>query len=212
MAKANGSTKGASMPHTSIIGRLKESKNFFINAGMNRYDDEKDDPRFDFSDMENLTDTDRTYLVAYLSNSYSVINDGLRSGEMSDEVKAMVKGIDRAVAKLNPYQGTVYRGLQFDTGSKKADIARAGAILDYYKSNVGKEITERTYISTGKVKSKVERKFSSTIVPSIHITLESKTGRDVSHYNSEEKEVLFRRGTRFRVLSVKGSKVHLQEV
>ena len=73
------------------VEQLKKSKNFWINAAMNRYDREKDDSRWDFSDMRNLSEDDKTYLVAYLSNAYNVVNTALRSGEMNEEIKSIVK-------------------------------------------------------------------------------------------------------------------------
>lgn len=212
MAKRGGGTHIKSVPHTSVVEDLKQSNNWFISAGMNRYDAQKDNPAWDFSDMRNLTETDKTYLVAYLSNAYGEINDGLRGGVLSKDVKAMVRGIDRAVSKLDEYSGTVYRGVSFDTGRRITDRRNAEALLNYYKSNVGKEVTEKTYYSTGRVKSLIDRKFTSTVVPSISFTIESKHGRDVSRYNNEEKEILFKRGTRFRVISVRGNRVHLEEV
>lgn len=212
MAKRNGTTKATSLSHTSIIEELKQSKDFFIRNGMNRYDNEKDNPAWDFSDMKNLTETEKTYLVAYLSHSYRVINEGLRNNTENPEIKAMVKGIDKAVAKLDTFKGTVYRGMEFDTGHYFADKKNAEAVLNYYKSNVGKDIVEKGYVSTGKVKSKIDKKFTSSMVPSFSFTIDSKTGRDVSRYNNEEKEVLFRRGTKFHVVSVKGNKIHLREV
>ena len=214
MAKGTGGTKGQTMAHTSVIESLKQSKNWEIRSGMNRYDGEKDNPAWDYSDMKNLSETDKTYLVAYLSHSYGVINEALRKGSMNDETKAMVRGIDRAMSKLNTYEGTVYRGIRFEYGdyTKKQHAQRYADTLAYYKSNVGKEITEKSYLSTGKVKTKIDKKFTTTLAPSIKFTIESKTGRDVSRYNEEEREVVFKRNTRFRVISVKGSNVHLKEV
>lgn len=214
MAKGTGGTKGQTMAHTSVIESLKQSKSWEIRSGMKRYEGEKDDPAWDYSDMKNLSETDKTYLVAYLSHSYRVINEALRKDSMNDETKAMVRGIDRAMSKLNTYEGTVYRGIRFEYGdyTKKQHAQRYADTLAYYKSNVGKEITEKSYLSTGKVKTKIDKKFTTTLAPSIKFTIESKTGRDVSRYNDEEREVVFKRNTRFRVISVKGSNVHLKEV
>jgi len=214
MAKGNGTSKATSLPHTSVIEKLKQSDNWNIRNGMNRYDEEKDDPAWDYSDMKNLSETDKTYLVAYLSNSYSVINEALRKDSMNDETKAMVRGIDKAMGKLDTFEGTVYRGIRFENGAytKKQNAQRYADTLAYYKNNVGKDIVEKSYVSTGKAKTQVDKKFTTSSAPSLKFTIESKTGRDVSHYNNEEKEILFKRGTRFRVVSVKGNNIHLSEV
>lgn len=216
MAKGNGNTRSGSVPHGSAIERLQNSRNSFIAAGMQRYDNEKNSGNWDYSNMANLSETDRTYLVAYLSNSYRVINDELRSDKkLSDDVRDMVRGIDRAVEKLTPFEGTVYRGITFNTGTygvSREDRQNYQNALDYYKSNVGKDITEKAFLSTGKVQSRINRKFTESGAPSIRFTIDSKTGRDLSRYNNEEYEVLFKRNTRFRVVSVKGSNVHLKEV
>ena len=213
MAKGNGNTRGSTMPSGSAIERLKNSRNMFIAMGMNKYDETKDGNDWDFSDMRNLTETDKTYLVAYLSNAYGVMNEALRGErEMNDEIKTMVKGVDRAIDKLAPYQGTVYRGIQFNSGRLLTDRREYQAALDYYKSNVGEVITEKGYTSSGKIKTKIDRKFTSSDGNSIKFKIDSKTGRDLSRYNDEEYEVLFKRGTRFKVVSVRGNNVHLQEI
>ena len=208
---ANGGMGGGT--REASIEQLKNSKNFWINAGMNRYDAEKNDGRWDFSDMRNLSEADKTFLTAYLSNSYHEVNDALRKGELNGEMKAMVKGIDKAVGKLDKYEGTVYRGVKFQYGGTRKENAKAYSdLLAHYKSNVGKVVTEKTYLSTGKVKSLIDRKFTSSDHPSIKFTIKSKTGRNVSHYNSEEKEIVFGRNTKFKVVSVKGNHVSLSEI
>lgn len=212
MAKGSGSTRAGGPGGSGAIERLKKSRNFFISAGMQYYDDNKDNPRIDFSDMDKLSETEKTYLVAYLSNAYGVVNDALRSNEpLNDEVKTLVAGIDRAVAKLDTFTGTVYRGLEFNSGRLLTDRREHAALLNYYKSNIGKEITERAYTSTGKVKSRIDRKFAGGDL-NLRFTIDSKTGRNLSKFNDEEYEVLFKRGTRFRVVSVRGNNIHLQEV
>lgn len=212
--RAGGGANGGmgSRSREMSIEQLKNSKNFFISAGMNRYDNEKNDPAWDFSDMRNLSEADKTFLTAYLSNAYGEVNKALRTGEMTAETKAMVKGIDKAVGKLDKFEGTVYRGIRFESGLKKENRANYEKTLAYYKGNVGKVVTEKTYISTGKVKSIVDRRFTSDMVPSIKFTIKSKTGRNVSHYNNEEKEILFGRNTKFKVTSVKGNHVSLSEI
>ena len=214
MAKGSGTSKTTSLPHTSVIEKLKQSQNWNIRVGMKRYDEEKNNPAWDYSDMNNLSETDKTYLVAYLSNSYSVINEALRKDSMNDETKAMVRGIDKAMGKLDTFEGTVYRGIRFEYGpyTKKQNAQRYADTLAYYKNNVGKDIVEKSYISTGKVKTKIDKKFTTSYAPSLKFTIESKTGRDVSHYNNEEREVVFKRNTKFRVVSVKGNNIHLKEV
>lgn len=213
MAKTSGNTRGNSMPSGSAIERLQNSRNMFISEGMKRYESEKDNPGWDYSDMNALTETDKTYLVAYLSHAYGVMNEALRGErEMNDEITTMVKGVDRAINKLTPFEGTVYRGIQFDSGRLLTDRREYQAVLDYYKSNVGDIITERGYTSSGKIKTKIDRKFTSSNGNNIKFTIDSKTGRDLSRYNDEEHEVLFKRGTRFRVVSVRGNNIHLQEV
>lgn len=213
MAKSSGVTRGGARNSSKIIASLKQSKNFFIRAGLQRYEEVKDDPRRDLSDMANLTEADKIFLLAYLSRSYRVINDGLRNGSTDAEIKAMTNGIDRAMEKLNVFAGTVYRGVKFQYGGTRKERTQAYEnLLNFYRSSIGKEITEKTYLSAGKVKSKIDRKFTDSDYPSLKITIDSKTGRDVSRYNDEEREVVFRRGTKFRVISVRGNNIHLREV
>ena len=40
----------------------------------------------------------------------------------------------------------------------------------------------------------------------------SKHGRDITAYNQKEQEVLFKRGTKFKVLKVEGNTIYMEEV
>ena len=114
---------------------------------------------------------------------------------------------------MDKYEGTVYRGVKFQYGGLRKEREKAyNDLLSYYKKNVGKVVTEKTYLSTGRDKGRIERKFTSTDFPSLKFTIQSKTGRNISRYNDEEKEVLFKRGTKFKVISVRGNRISLVEV
>lgn len=213
MAKGSGGTK-ASGPNITSIDSLKQSSIFGISMGMQRYENEKNNPAYDFSNMSGLNDDERTYLVAYLSNAYRPINNALRNGEVGGDVKAMVSGIDKALSKVPTYSGEVYRGITFSTGiygPTKQDKSQVAAILSDYKSKVGKEVTFNEYVSTGKDKQRIRSRFAYKET-SIMFTIQSKNGHDLRKYNNEEKEILFERGTKFKVLGVTGNNVRLAEV
>ena len=207
MAKGGGSSRSTS-PNSNDFGRLANSSDWFISVGMKRYESERED--YDYSDMKKLNETEKTYLVAYLSNAYTSVNKYLRTGEGVADSGLLANKVSAALKKLDNYQGEVYRGIGFDGKSGKRQY---DALLGYYKSNVGNAIEEKSFVSTGTNKSLVSRKFGKgSYDHSIEITIESKTGKDLRRYNNEEKEILFDRRTKFKVISVSGNKVRLKQL
>ncbi len=200
MAKAGGGTRNGARKNDIAV--LKKSSNWFIREGINKYDSLNSG--FNLSDLKNLSDDQKRYVVAYMSHSYGVVNKQLRNGNVSTDVKLMTKGIDDGLSHIAKYEGEVYRGVRFDSTKDYRST------IEYYKSNIGKTVTDKAYVSTGKEKKKVVRKFTSNN-NSIVFTISSKNGRDVSRFNDEEKEVIFKRNTKFKVLSVRGNNIHLEE-
>ena len=68
------------------------------------------------------------------------------------------------------------------------------------------------FLSTGKNQAKIKSKFSPYAnQTSLDFVIESKRGKDLRRYNDEEKEILFNRGSKFKVVSVTGKTIRLVE-
>jgi WXG100 family type VII secretion target len=126
-------------------------------------------------------------LRAYTGNEfYADLNRALRTGNVDDlqRLNPMIQNINRGLDQMPRFDGPVYRG----TSLTPEQAAR------YVP---GEFVTESAFTSTSAQASKA---FSGNT----RFVIQSSTGRDISSlsaYGSTEAEVLFRPGTRFRVIS-----------
>lgn len=137
------------------------------------------------------------HVVAYTGSAYKDTNSQLRAGVMDEQTWKHASHLNKALSKLPPHRGQVYRKATLDT--KDADLYKSGFIVE-----------ERGFTSTAKS--------SGVWNGNVHFIIESKTGRDISKISSHpgEQEVLFRSGTRFRITKAEktqgGRKIYMEEV
>lgn len=197
MSKGSGSTRNNN--NSNLIHRLEKSENWFISTGINRYNNE---PNKDYSDMSDLSTDEKRVLVAYLTNSSREINKSLR-GEIEDKDASLLADlVSKSVKKLKSYQGETYRQVKFE---REKDYKN---FISLYKK--GEIITEKGFISSGLNKQKIIKKFYGNY--EVKFTIKSKNGKNITHYNNEEKEILFDRNTKFKVISIRGNNIKLEEV
>lgn len=133
-----------------------------------------------------INDADRAALGDYTSHHYGEINSYNRnpaSVSPSDaaDLEGRSQAISDALGKLPPHEGTVLRG-----GTFPEDV------LERYRP--GETVREDAFTSTS-----TNRPFPGNVA----MTIESKTGKSIEQYTvaKGENEVLFDRGTSFKVLS-----------
>lgn len=139
-----------------------------------------------------LTLHEAAHVVAFTQYAFQETNKALRKKVTTRAIRRHVKVLNEALKKLPPHEGTTHRS---------ADISRS--VAKKYKP--GMIIEERGFLSTSK----------SNRGESDNFEIRGKTGRDISALSHlpREQEVLFRSGTRFRVLSNNdGKKIVLEEV
>jgi hypothetical protein len=139
--------------------------------------------------LAGLTDEEVAGMIGYTSHDYTFLNAALRSGDPAQLLK-VAPYIDRAVAGLDAlpnYTGLVYRGVE--------SSGIPAAIKAQYK--VGGVIEEAAFTSSSYVKG---ANFSGDW----QYTIVSKTGKQIDFLSQigTEKEVLFRPGTRFKILDI----------
>ncbi|GEM_PF-4940362 len=119
----------------------------------------------------------------YTGSGFQQINEELRDGDESPRVQRRRDRLNDFLDKLPDHQGEVYRGTD-DTYD-----------LSKYRDNVGGEITEDAFTSTS---TDPEKAFNGPV----RYVIFSKHGKFVDPYSSAEgeDEVLFKAGTKFRVL------------
>lgn len=133
-----------------------------------------------------LNDKEHAALNRYISSDAYKINDDLRLGHVSNEDKQFVEYLDAALAKMPIY--TDDKPLQRDYFFADAE-QKENFVLQMDNG----WFEDPAYISTSKIHYGEGKE-------QIHVIIKnSKTGKDISEYNTNEQEVLFPRNTRFKV-------------
>lgn len=143
-----------------------------------------------------LTDKDKYAITEYMTAKSYPINAKLRYGiPLNREDLNFVADFDAAIQNLPNYNGTVYRSISGDMLDEKRF---------WSKYAPGNEIKEIPYTSAG---TKVYDKGMD-----IQMVIQSKHGKDMRRFNPDESEILFVRGTKFRVMQVDGNTIYMEEL
>lgn len=153
---------------------------------------------------ENLKETGRgmmdyeeeAALNRYLSfESYS-LNEKLRNGtSLSENENEFVKKLDSALDKMPKYNGTVYRSIS------SRSISDIDEFWNVHKK--GYFVRYPAYTSTS------TEMYDETM--DIQYVITGKTGRDIRIYNENEKEILFKRNSRFYITDVIENTIYMEE-
>lgn len=140
-----------------------------------------------------LNEYEAAFIARYTGNGYKELNAALRKGVLRPQTWEYTRRLNDALDRLEPFNGKVYRKATLNPEQANQYIP-------------GMVIEERGFTSTSKN--------SSTWSGSYRYIIESKKGRDIqelSHHYSEA-EVLFKSGSRFRVIKREGFDIVLEEV
>lgn len=133
-----------------------------------------------------LSENEQLALNQYISSSSYKINDAIRREELSKEQKQFVLMLDNALSKMPTYHDNkpLQRDYFFINNEQKEDF-----ILQMDNE----WFEDPAYISTSKLHYGEGEE-------QVHVIIESsKTGKDISEFNTNEQEVLFPRNTKFKV-------------
>lgn len=137
-----------------------------------------------------LTDEEQYALNQYLSFESYGINDKLRNGiQLSNMEKTMVSNLDSALKKMPHYEGDLSRSLYFGDTQKTREFMR--------RFTVDKKVKFDEYISATCSKDL----YNPDGEVQIYIQNVAKA-HDVSKFNSSEMEILYERGSEFKVMNV----------
>ena len=171
------------------------------NMTFNEWKEQYSDNTWKIGSSAKLTIPEKQGLTNYLSSWAYDINDKLRRGlELSDYDKENVINLDSALGKLPKYHSDkpLQRSLRFWNEEELTDFLR--------ERKPGTIEAEPSYISTSK--GIYDENDNVQI-----IIRSSKSGVDLSDYGlAEEKEVLFGRNTKFKILKgyTKGEQIILE--
>lgn len=149
-----------------------------------------------------LTNDEEAAVKRYVGPDSYKLNAKLRTGKpLSNQEKAFVKNLDYALDKLPKYTGEepLYRSMYSNAMENAEDFVR--------NTKAGAIIKQPAYISTSKDMYDPDADIQMKI-------LNSKSGADLTgknSYNNSEREVLFPRDTKFKVVKryVKNGKYYL---
>lgn len=129
-------------------------------------------------------------LNEYISSKSYNINEKLRKNlPLTNEEKTLILNLDEALEQMPTYQGDLTRSLYFMYDEDVENFIKQYQIGDV------KEYPEFLSTTFGAV-------YNEKAQVQINI-VNSKRGRDISKYNSKEKEVLYQRNSKFRVINIK---------
>lgn len=143
-----------------------------------------------------LTYDERDAISAYTGSQYRYINKHLRFGaQATDKDLWAIKELDKALPKGQDYKGTTYRGLDFRDNKD--------AFEDFVKDFKHGVVSDRGFMSSS-ISERTASAFSGSVYWAV-IEVKGKTGKAIWRLSSHsgESEVLFMRGTKFRVLEYK---------
>ncbi len=134
--------------------------------------------------MEELTESEQLAVNKYISSDFYVINEKLRNNLVLDDIeKELMNDLDLALDKMKNYQGRVRRSLELDDETLKEFLE---------KHRVGNTVKYEAYTAT--TTGERYNQFSN-----VELYIDSKRGKDIRQYNEEEQEILFKRGSKFKV-------------
>jgi len=143
-----------------------------------------------------LTKDEEYALKSYISSESYKINEKLRDNvELSETDKILVKNLDSSLDKMPNFNGLLSRSL-------KLDDEQLEEFLKTHKVN--SEVTYKAYTSMTSAK-----RYNS--YSNIEEYVYSTKAKDISEYNSEEQEKLYKRNSRFKIKEIEkiGNTYHI---
>ena len=126
-------------------------------------------------------------LVQYQSFESYGINEKLRKGAaLSEKEERMVKKLNAALDKMDDYKGNVVRCLDI------RDPSELERFLEQHRES--KDVTYEAFTSASTQEG-------YNLDANVRIYIESKTGKDISAFNTAEKEVLYKSNSTFTIIS-----------
>jgi hypothetical protein len=143
----------------------------------------------------NLTDEEAFFILAHTGSYSSWINQPLRNGQLLDSIckEKFAENLDKSLNKLPPFNcENVFR-------MDDSPLGTAQEICSWFKKNIGKVIIIPYFLSTSK-----ENWDNTEITWKIKTMQANSNARDLQLItnNDIEKEVLFKRYSSFKIISV----------
>lgn len=170
---------------TTRVARNRNGKSYTVPSNMTYHEWAAKHEKTDLI----LTDKEHGALNKYLSFDSYKMNEKLRNGEkLTKTEKSFTRGLTRALDKMPEYKGNLVRDLQFINTEEKEKFLAAHI--------PNKTIMYKEFLSTS-----VHENYNEHFDVRIYIENSTK-GRDIRAYNSAENEILYKKGSEFKVKNV----------
>lgn len=137
-----------------------------------------------------INDKDVYSINKYISSESYRINEGLRNRTgLTKEQMDLANGLDTALSKVPNYEGDLSRSLFFFS---EEDVEK---FIKGYE--IGSMKTFNEYLST--TKGETYNPYGQVEISIIN----SMKGKDISEYNPGEQEILYPRGSKFKILDIR---------
>lgn len=171
----------------------KENKKKYSRL-MNKWKDTS--MTMDLSD-DKMTNEDIYYLNQSKSFESYILNEKLRTMlPLTEEEHQIISGIDSAIMKLPDYEGTVYRSVGIPN---MPDVE-----LFEIQHQPNKYVIYPDYTSASLEVYDSDMEYQ--------LIIKSKHGKNMVKYNPDEKEIIFKRETRFYITKREGNTIWMEEM
>jgi hypothetical protein len=149
-----------------------------------------------------LSDKEKDVIKEYTGGDYGKINDYLRNGtEIDSNLKDNINVLSKTLDNAPKFSGEVYRGNYFNSD------AQLNNFKEQFK--VGETYTDKSFMSTTSNKDVVDLYYNDKNFVST-MNIKSKSGVSINSlsYYTNENEVLFNKGSKFKVDNVREENVN----
>jgi len=146
-----------------------------------------------------LPDAEKNAIKDYTGEGYKKLNRNLIDNKkLTDAQKLLSTNVDKALDHLPTYSGDTYRGIKFF----ESDASRFGR---FWNMQPGDKVSFPAFTSTT-INPTVAQDLAIDAADSVIFTIKSKSGKIIDGLSkfAYEKEVLYKRGSTFRVLATTG--------
>lgn len=159
-----------------------------------------------------LIDFDKSILRKYSEGDFKNIVPVQLGGKFSAKLSSLTKqkmlknakNLENTISKLKGWEGTSYRGMTFSNKAEKIKFLS--------KLKEGGVWKSECFLATSKSQS-IAIEYAELKAQNITMVVKGRSGRDITRYwGASMKEVLFKKGTSFKIDKVIGNKVYLSEV
>jgi len=179
---------GEKLVASGLVEQRQQFKQLFTEQRYNEYAKEVESVKMSKPELKDIPTEDLVAIKGYSSKDYQILNSALRNADETElkRLEPYIKVAESGLDQLPHYKGVVYRGVDFN---------KYPQVLESYKK--GEVITEAGFASSSATKKASFKKDTLMII-------ESETGKDISFLSNypNQKEILFKPDTKFKVLDV----------